>query len=88
MPTIWNGLPPILQGVAHLPRLALRVGMLRGDLPADDDVRLSLVTGLEEPPLAVLPEGRGNTALRRFWCAGDSWPAITGWSKIDHLLCP
>ena len=56
MPTIVERLAADLQGVAHLPRLALRVGMLAGDLAADDDVRLSPVAGPEEPPFAVLAQ--------------------------------
>ena len=53
---IWNGLPPIFERVADLLGLALGVGMLAGDLAADDDVRLALIAGLEEPALAVLLE--------------------------------
>ena len=43
------------QGVADLLGVALGVGMLAGDLPADHDIRLASVAGLEEPALRRFP---------------------------------
>ena len=55
-----------VQGIADLLGLALRVGVLAGDLAADDDVRLALVLRVEERPSPFSLRARGKTALRRF----------------------
>ena len=58
-PTIVNGLPPMWSVSPTLLRLALGVGVVAGDLPADDDVRLALVRRRRGTALPVLLERPG-----------------------------
>ena len=60
MPITWNGLPPIRMRVAGLLGRAVAVGIIAGDLGADQYVGLAHVGWLQESPAPFL---RGQDAL-------------------------